>query len=78
MKKSSSSNLKLREASAVYRTGLDPTDLEFPVDAGFNSRPPRLSSAEYVKWCETMRATLPKKREPEAKVKLWTGEEFNL
>ena len=79
MKKSSSSNLELQETLAAYRTGGDPMDLEFPVDAGFDSRPPRLSSSEYVKWCETMRAALPARgRDQTREAKPYVGEEFVL
>lgn len=59
MKKSSSSNLELRDATVPCRIGSEETDLELPVDAGFISRPPRLSSTDYVKWCEEMKAALP-------------------
>ncbi len=78
MKKSSSFNLELKDAATPYRSRCEVVDLELPVDVGFLSRSPRLSSTDYVKWCEEMMAALPtdRKRMPATKPQL--REEFSL
>ena len=79
MKKSSTSNLELREVTTRYRARREVVDLEFPVDAGFVSRPPHLSSTDYVKWCMEMMAALPTDRAKNGqKTKPQPREEFNL
>jgi hypothetical protein len=61
MSESSPSKPERREPVIAYQAEAGAGDLEFPVAPGFDSRPPQLSPADYVKWCEEMLALFPPK-----------------
>jgi hypothetical protein len=61
MSESSDSNPELREQAVAYPTTAGEADLEFSVEPGFDSRPPQLSPADYVNWCEEMLMLFPPK-----------------
>ena len=61
MNESSPSNPELREATVAYRVQADEEALEFPVAPDFDPRPPQLSPADYVAWCEEVLSTFPTK-----------------
>ena len=66
MNESSPSNSELREAAFAYRLRVSDDALEFPVAPDFDSRPPQLSSADFVAWCEEMLTAFPPKENRDA------------
>jgi len=56
MNESSPSTPEMRETATAYRIV---ADLEFPVDLDFNPQPPRLSSTDFIRWCEEMMTLTP-------------------